>query len=451
MVMAGGNLAIKATDYSLLTDLYQLTMSACYVGEELAETPANFEMFTRRLSNGFGYFVAMGLEQVLSYLESLQFSGEQIDYLQNTGIFKNAPAAFWELLRDGKFTGNVWAVPEGTPMFPHEPFLRIEAPLWQAQIVETFILNTLNYQTLIATRAARMRHQAGDRLLLEFGTRRAFSPQGATWAARAALAGGLDATSNVLAAQQLGINPVGTMAHALVMAVGTLEGSEDEAFQAFHRYFPAAPLLIDTYDTMGAAHRLKAQIEAGETTLKGIRLDSGDLVKLSRDIHEMMPDLSIFASGDLDEFEMARLQHAGAEINGYGLGTKLVTGSPVNGVYKLVEIAGKPTMKKSKNKATYPGRKQVFRNVEQGYDRMALATESPQADEIPLLEKVMEQGDRLTEPETLEQIRNRTKTNVEKLPDGVKQLENPESYPVKISEQLQTLTDEVAAQLEKHH
>ena len=449
--MAGGNLAITAADYSLLTDLYQLTMSACYVGEDLAETPAHFEMFTRRLSNGFGYFVAMGLEQVLSYLESLQFTGEQIDYLQQTDIFEHAPAAFWELLRDGKFTGDVWAVPEGTPMFPHEPFLRIEAPLWQAQIVETFILNAINYRTLIATRAARMRHQAGDRLLLEFGTRRAFSPQGATWAARAALAGGLNATSNVLAAQQLGINPVGTMAHALVMAVGTLEGSEDEAFQAFHRYFPAAPLLIDTYDTMGAAHRLKAQIEAGETTLKGIRLDSGDLVQLSKDIHNMMPALSIFASGDLDEFEMKRLQNAGAEINGYGLGTKLVTGSPVNGVYKLVEIADKPTMKKAKNKATYPGRKQVFRNIPEGCDRMALAAESPQDNEISLLELVMKGGDRLTESETLDTIRGRTKTNVAKLPEGIKQLTNPAPYPVKISEQLQNLTDEVAARLEKQH
>lgn len=449
--MAGGNLAITAADYSLLTDLYQLTMSACYVGEDLAETPAHFEMFTRRLSNGFGYFVAMGLEQVLSYLQGLQFSGAQIDYLQGTNIFKNAPAAFWELLRDGKFTGNVWAVPEGTPMFPHEPFLRIEAPLWQAQIVETFILNTLNYQTLIATKAARIRQQAGDRLLLEFGTRRAFSPQGATWAARAALAGGLNATSNVLAAQQLDINPVGTMAHALVMAIGTLEGSEDDAFAAFHRYFPAAPLLIDTYDTMAAAQRLKTQLESGETSFSGIRLDSGDLVQLSKDIHALMPELSIFASGDLDEYKIAQMQQAGAQINGYGLGTKLVTGSPVNGVYKLVEIADKPTMKKAKNKATYPGRKQVFRDLEKGGDHLALATESPQPTEIPLLEQVMEIGDRLTEPETLAQIRNRTKTNVENLPESVKQLENPERYPVKISEQLQALTDEVAARLEKQH
>ncbi|NJN73047.1 MAG: nicotinate phosphoribosyltransferase [Limnothrix sp. RL_2_0] len=443
--MAGKHLDITAADYSLLTDLYQLTMSACYVGENLAETPAHFEMFARRLPNQFGYLVAMGLEQVLNYLETLEFSAEQIDYLHGTGIFSHAPEAFWTLLKNGKFTGDVWAAPEGTVLFPHEPFLRIDAPLWQAQIVETFILNAINYQTLIATRAARMRHEAGDRQLLEFGTRRAFSPQGAIWAARAALAGGLDATSNVLAAAKLGIKPVGTMAHALVMAIGTLEGSEDEAFQAFHRYFPAAPLLIDTYDTMGAANRLKAQIESGETSLRGIRLDSGDLVKLSQDIHEMMPDISIFASGDLDEHEMQRLQKAGACIDGYGLGTKLVTGSPVNGVYKLVEIADKPTMKKAKNKATYPGCKQIFRNVSQGQDRMGLATEAPFEGEIPLLEKVMVGGDRLTSPETLDTIRDRTKANIAQLPDGVKRLDNPDSYPVRISAELQQLTETVAA------
>jgi len=449
--MAGAHLDITAADYSLLTDLYQLTMSACYVGENLAETPAHFEMFARRLPDQFGYLVAMGLEQVLNYLEGLEFSAEQIDYLQNTGIFSHAPDAFWTLLENGTFTGDVWAAPEGTVLFPHEPFLRIDAPLWQAQIVETFILNAINYQTLIATRAARMRHEAGDRQLLEFGTRRAFSPQGSIWAARAALAGGLDATSNVLAAAKLGVNPVGTMAHALVMAIGTLEGSEDDAFQAFHRYFPAAPLLIDTYDTMAAAKRLAQQLEAQEISLSGVRLDSGDLVALSKQVRELLPEINIFASGDLDEHEIQRLQKAGACIDGYGLGTKLVTGSPVNGVYKLVEIADKPTMKKATNKATYPGCKQIFRNVSQGQDRMALATESPLAGEIPLLEKVMEKGDRLTTPETLATIRQRIKANVDQLPEAVKRLDAPAAYPVKISEQLQNLTDTVAKRLNEQH
>lgn len=448
--MAGGNLEITTRDYSLLTDLYQLTMSACYVGENLAETPAYFEMFTRSLPNQFGYFVAMGLEQVLSYLESLQFTAEQIDYLQQTGIFNHAPSAFWDLLKTGTFTGDVWAVKEGTVVFPYEPFLRIEAPLWQAQIIETFILNTLNYQTLIATRAARMRHIAGDRQLFEFGTRRAFSPQGALWAARAALAGGLDATSNVLAAAKLGVNPVGTMAHALVMAVGTLEGSEDEAFEAFHRYFPAASLLIDTYDTLAAATRLAQRIKAGETTLTGVRLDSGDLVTLSQGVRQLLPTVNIFASGDLDEFEMQRLQASGAAINGYGLGTKLVTGSPVNGVYKLVQIGDRPTMKKSAEKATYPGCKQIFRNLKTGQDRLVLATELAQFDEILLLEKVMANGKRLMPEETLATIRQRTQQNVAQLPEAVKRLDRPDPYPVVISEALQQLTEQINQQLAIH-
>ncbi|WP_099237735.1 nicotinate phosphoribosyltransferase [Synechococcus sp. BDU 130192] len=446
--MAGKNLDITAQDYSLLTDLYQLTMAACYVGEGLAETPACFEMFTRRLPDDFGYLMAMGLEQVLSYLEGLRFTEAQIDYLRSTGIFEQAPAAFWDLLATGRFTGDLWAVPEGTVIFPQEPFLRIEAPLWQAQIIETFVLNAINYQTLIATRAARMRHIAGDRQLLEFGTRRAFSPQGSTWAARAALAGGLDATSNVLAAQQLGIKPVGTMAHALVMAVGTLEGSEDDAFRAFHRYFPAAPLLIDTYDTVAAAERLGKAIQTGETHLAGVRLDSGDLLTLSQQVRQALPTtVKIFASGDLDEGEMARLQAAGATIDGYGLGTKLVTGDPVNGVYKLVKIGDRPTMKKSSGKATYPGCKQIFRNREAGRDRLGLVNEAPQSGEMPLLKKVMAQGKRLTPPENLATIRQRTTANVRQLPDEVKRLGKPETYPVKISESLQTLTEAIAQSL----
>ena len=182
--------SLSSEDYSLLTDLYQLTMTACYVGESLDRSVASFELFVRKLPKGFGYLIAMGLAQALEYLEQLQFSPAQIVELQATGIFNNAPDRFWELLTTAKFTGDVWAVPEGTAIFANQPMLRIEAPLWQAQLVETYLLNTINYQTLIATRAARLRDVAGaDVTLLEFGTRRAFSPQAAIWAARAAIAG----------------------------------------------------------------------------------------------------------------------------------------------------------------------------------------------------------------------------------------------------------------------
>ncbi|MEM0982308.1 MAG: nicotinate phosphoribosyltransferase, partial [Cyanobacteria bacterium P01_H01_bin.58] len=358
-------LLVTPDDYSLLTDLYQLTMSACYVGEGLDQRRASFELFARRLPSNFGYLIAMGLTQAVEYLQNFHVSDRHLTALQATGIFDQAPSQFWEVLAKDGFTGDVWAVPEGTAVFANEPLLRIEAPLWQAQLVETYLLNTLNYQTLIATRAARLRDVAGPQAqLLEFGTRRAFSPQGALWAARAALAGGLDATSNVLAALQLGHRPVGTMAHALVMAIAATAGDEDEAFAAFHRYFPGAPLLIDTYDTVAAAQRLAAQQQQGGAALAGVRLDSGDLATLSQQVRQILPDVPIFASGDLDEYEIQRLCQAGACIDGYGLGTRLVTGSPVNGVYKLVDIDGIPVMKESTSKVTYPGRKQIFRQYE---------------------------------------------------------------------------------------
>ncbi len=432
-------LSITDSDCSLLTDLYQLTMAACYVGESLDRSTASFELFVRKLPKGFGYLIAMGLAQALEYLTRLQFSAAQIEALQATGIFKNAPDRFWELLATARFTGDVWAVQEGTAIFANEPIMRIEAPLWQAQIVETYLLNTINYQTLIATRAARLRDVAGaDATLLEFGTRRAFSPQASLWAARAAIAGGLDTTSNVLAALKLGYQPSGTMAHALVMAIGATAGSEQAAFTAFHRYFPGAPLPIDTYDPIAAATELAARVAAGEMELSGIRLDSGDLVTLSHQVRSILPDVDIFASGDLDEWEIAKLRAARAPINGYGLGTKLVTGSPVNGVYKLVEIDDIPTMKRSTDKMTYPGKKQIFRQFSDGMfigDTLGLTTEGS-----GLLQLVMSKGDLLQPEETLATIRKRTDLNVASLPAEIRDINYDRATPVHISSALSTLT-----------
>lgn len=437
-------LLIQPDDYSLLTDLYQLTMSACYVGEGLDQRRASFELFARKLPDGFNYLIAMGLTQALEYLSQLKFSGSQLDALKATGIFDQAPAAFWERLAVTRFSGDVWAVPEGTVVFANQPLLRVEAPLWQAQIVETYLLNAINYQTLIATRAARLRDVAGPTArLLEFGTRRAFSPQGSVWAARAALAGGLDATSNVLAALKLGQKPSGTMAHALVMALTALEGSEDEAFAAFHRYFPGAALLIDTYDTVDAARRLAQQAQQGKDPVKAVRLDSGDLGELSKIVRSYLPDTTIFASGDLDEYEIARLQQQGASIDGYGLGTKLVTGTPVNGVYKLVEIDGLPVMKESNSKTTYPGRKQIFRSLHQGEavaDRLGLADESSVGSEQQLLQLVMQNGQLRQSPEPLATIAQRTAASVASLPPAVRRLEQPTPFAVTVSEALQALT-----------
>lgn len=445
-------LDLNASDYGLLTDLYQLTMIACYCGEGLANQPASFELFVRRLPTNFGYLIAMGLEQALEYLENIHFNDSQLEQLEKTGIFAQAPEQFWSLLRSLSFTGDVWAVPEGTAIFANEPILRVEAPLWQAQLVETYLLNTINYQTLVATRAARIRDVAGeDAILLEFGTRRAFSPQSSLWAARAALAAGLDSTSNVLAALRLGCKPSGTMAHSLVMAFEATEGSEDDAFKAFHRYFPAASLLIDTYDTVAAAQRIAQQVKEGKMEITGVRLDSGDLVELSQKVRSLLPELKIFASGDLDEWEIQRLKQEGASIDGYGLGTRLVTGFAVNGVYKLVEINGIATMKQSSHKATYPGCKQIFRHQDDTHsysDRLGLADETPNSNEQPLLQLMMQQGKRLKDSETLLTIQQRTRSSVMRLGSETRQLDNPSPLTVNVSKALESLRSSVQKRIQ---
>lgn len=441
--MSQASLTVSPQDYSLLTDLYELTMGACYVGEGIADQTASFELFVRRLPPSYGYLIAMGLAQALDYLEQLEFSSEQIQQLQQTEIFRHAPDKFWSLLEGKVFTGDVWAVAEGTAIFANEPFLRVEAPLWQAQLAETYLLNTINYQTLVATKAARMRDIAGERAkLLEFGTRRAFSPQASLWAARAALAVGFNATSNVAAALALGEKPSGTMAHSLVMSIGTLKGGEDEAFTAFSRYFPQAPLLIDTYDPIAAAKRLAQAMEAGERQVTGVRLDSGDLAQLSQKVRSLLPEVAIFASGDLDEWEIERLLGNGAVIDGYGIGTKLVTGKPINGVYKLVEINGVPTRKQSTSKETYPGSKQVFRRWENGKidgDRLGLSTESPFQGEQPLLQLMMKEGKSLQPMESLAKLRDRARQSVLSLPDSVRQLHHPETITIALSSGLKKL------------
>ncbi|PZO44150.1 MAG: nicotinate phosphoribosyltransferase [Pseudanabaena frigida] len=434
-------LNIATDEYGLLTDLYQLTMGACYVREGCDRKRASFELFVRRLPEGFGYLIAMGIAQAVEYLQNLHFTTEQIAALQATGIFANADRRFWELLENFRFEGDLWAVAEGTAMFANEPFLRIEAPLWQAQLVETYLLNTINYQTLIATRAARMRDVAGDRItLLEFGTRRAFSPQASLWAARAALAAGMDSTSNVLAALKLGRQPSGTMAHALVMALNATEGSEAQAFSAFHQVFPNSSLLIDTFDTIAAARNLAEKVKSGEMQVKGVRIDSGDIAAVSKEVKALLPDAAIFASGDIDEAEIIRLKDLGAPIDGYGIGTKLVTGAPVNGVYKLVEIDNIPVSKKSSGKQSIAGRKQIWRSFENGVvigDRLTHISEIPQPNEHPLLECIMHNGELLKSLDDLDAIAMRTRNSVKSLPENVRAITSPTTIPVTIAASLQ--------------
>ncbi|MEI6064049.1 MAG: nicotinate phosphoribosyltransferase [Pseudanabaena sp. ELA748] len=434
--LKSNTLNIAADEYGLLTDLYQLTMGACYVREGCDRKRASFELFVRRLPEGFGYLIAMGIAQAVEYLQNLRFTTEQIAALQATGLFENADLRFWELLKNFRYEGDLWTVPEGTAMFANEPFLRIEAPLWQAQLVETYLLNTINYQTLIATKAARMREAAGDRItLLEFGTRRAFSPQASLWAARSAIAAGMDATSNVLAALKLGRKPSGTMAHALVMALNATEGSEAQAFSAFHQVFPNSTLLIDTFDTIAAARNLAEKVRSGEMEVKGVRIDSGDIAELSKEVRSLLPNTAIFASGDIDETEILRLKALGAPIDGYGIGTKLVTGAPVNGVYKLVELDNIPVSKKSIGKQSIAGRKQIWRSFENGIitgDRLTHISAIPQPNEQPLLECIMHNGELLKSLDDLEAIAQRTRLSVKSLPTAVRQIDNPETIPVQV-------------------
>lgn len=444
MVNMDDSLTLSPADYGLLTDLYELTMAACYVGEDMHQHRASFELFVRKLPEGFGYLIAAGLEQAMDYLAHFQFTPGQLNNLRNTTIFARAPDQFWTLLEQASFTGDLWAIPEGTAVFAHEPLLRIEAPLWQAQILETYLLNSVNYQTLVATKAAQIRDAAGDdATVLEFGSRRAFGPQAALWAARAAIVGGIDATSNVLAALKLGQTPRGTMAHALVMAISALKESEDAAFAAFLEYFPESALLIDTYSALDAIDRLAQQAEAG-LKIKAVRLDSGNLVELSKAVRSRLPHVSIFASGDLDAKEILRLRQANAAIDGYGVGTKLVTGDPVNGVYKLVEIDSIPTMKGSDGKTTWPGRKQVFRRIDGGgqlqQDRLGLAQETGAPEELPLLQQVIQAGRRISSPEALDQIAARTRQSVQSLPRELRCPINPAPFSPSISSKLQAAT-----------
>lgn len=442
--MLAPDLSLHPQDYGLLTDLYQLTMAACYVGEDVDQQPAAFELFIRRLPQDFGYVIAMGLTQAVEYLSTLTFTDQHLEALEATGLFEGAPQRFWTQLQNFRFTGDLWAVLEGTAVFANEPLLRVEAPLWQAQLVETYLLSTLNYQSLIATKSARMRDAAGsEAVLLEFGTRRAFGPQAGLWAARAALAAGFNATSNVLAALKLKRKPAGTMAHSLVMALAALSGDEPHAFQSFHRYFPQSALLIDTYDPIQGARtaaRLMSQAPPQGGELGGVRIDSGDLEALSREVNQILPQgAPIFVSGDLDEYEINRLHQAQAPIAGYGVGTRLVTGGAINGVYKLVEVKGIPVAKASMSKATIPGRKQIFRGP-QG-DFLGTATEETPEGTYPLLKRVMADGQVIEPLQDLEGIAQLTRQSVVVLPESVRRLRDPDSWPVQVTSTLKGVRD----------
>lgn len=438
----------------LITDLYELTMAAAYF-ENGFHQRAVFELFTRRLPKHRSYLIVAGLEQALDYLSTLRFSGDQIDYLREHPSFKKVSREFFQYLGEFKFTGDGWAMPEGTAAFGMEPLLRVTAPIIEAQIVETYLLSTINFQTMIASKAARVVTAAAGRDIVEFGTRRAHGTEAGLLAARAAYIGGCVGSSNVEAGHLFGIPTFGTLAHSFVMSFD----DEDTAFRAFLKVFPeTATVLVDTYDTIAAVKRLARDFGP---SIPAVRLDSGDLLDLSKQIRKIldyagMTSTKIFASGDLNEHRIADLISRGAHIDSFGVGTELATSydSPaLSGVYKLaaLEENGQMSMriKLSHDKETYPGAKQVWRFTDEtsGYvrDLIALADEGlpDQGDGLchSLLERVMEQGrpvgraDR-DRPTLLNDARERARSALEKLPADLLLLESKATYPVSFSERL---------------
>jgi nicotinate phosphoribosyltransferase len=437
----------------LLVDLYQLTMGQAYLDAGLADTTATFSLFYRNLPTGWGYLLAAGLDDALGYLEELSFAEDDLVYLESTSLF--APA-FLDHLRGLRFTGDVRAMPEGTPVFPHEPLLEVTAPVITGQIVETMVLNAIHFQSLIAGKAARSVDVARGRQLVDFGLRRAHGGEAALRAARSSYLAGFDSTSNVLAGRQYGIPVSGTMAHSFV------ESFRDElaAFRAFARSYPDdAILLVDTYDTIeGARNAVQVGRELAErgSRLRGVRLDSGDLLSLSREVRALLDDAGlrdalVFASGGLDERDVERLVAAGAPIGGFGIGTKMVVSADaphLDMAYKLVELDGRPTLKLSEEKATLPGGKQVWRVAEGGlltYDAIEAAGAPGPGTGTPLLRPVVSGGGRL-ERETLETIRERASRERARLPAQHRRLA-AEGFEVRVGATLGALRDEIAGRL----
>jgi nicotinate phosphoribosyltransferase len=439
---------IEATS-PLLTDLYQLNMLQAYVdhGETQA---AVFEFFIRKLPARRGFLVAAGLEQALDFLENLRFSAEEIDWLARTGRFGKGLLAH---LADLRFTGDVHAMPEGTVFFADEPILRVTAPLPQAQLIETRLINILHFQSLIASKAARMMLAAPGKLLVDFGLRRAHGAEAGLMAARASYVAGFAGTATVLAGARYDIPIFGTMAHSFIQTYD----DEAEAFSAFAQSRPEnLTILIDTYDTEAAARKVVAlapRLAARGITVRAVRLDSGDLTTLSKSVRRILdqgglPDVRIFASGGLDEDSVARMLKAGAPIDGFGLGTSLTTSSDVPAldcVYKLQEYAGLPRRKRSVGKATWPGRKQVWRRYGAD-DRMTgdvLSLETDQQAGEPLIQLVMQGGRRVSAPPGLVESRARAARDLARLPEPLRRLEPGASYPMQVGEALKRLAAEV--------
>jgi nicotinate phosphoribosyltransferase len=431
---------------ALLTDLYELNMAASYLRRGMTE-PATFSLFVRNLPDGWGFLVACGLERCLEYLQSLRFAEEDVDYLrQEVGY----PEETLEAFRTLRFTGRVRAVPEGRVVFPDEPLLEVTAPLPEAQLVETYLLNQVTYQTAVASKAARCRLAAPAATMVDFSFRRVHGAEAGVGVARATAIAGFAATSNVEAARLLGLRATGTMAHSYVEAFPR----EADAFRAFAEDFPdRVTLLVDTYDTRrGVTKAIQVARELGAKggRLRAIRLDSGDLETLAKEARAALDEaglseVQILASGGLDEHAISRLTEAGAPIDAYGVGTKIGVAEDapaLDSVYKLVEYGGDPVCKLSAAKATLPAPKQVWRRRGLAGDVIGLAEEpEPQGTE-PLLATVMRDGRREGE-DSVASAAARFAADLEALPAQLRDLERPGPYTVERSEALKRLARDV--------
>ena len=434
---------------ALLTDLYELTMAQAYLEQGMDGT-AVFELFVRKLPAHRNFLVAAGLEQVLDFLSRLHFTKEELVWLDQSGRFSAGLLHYLETL---KFTGDVDAMPEGTLFFPHEPVLRIVAPLPQAQLVESRVMNLLNFQTMVASKAARAVLVAGGKPLIDFGLRRAHGAEAGLFAARASYLAGFAGTATVLAGMTYGIPLYGTMAHSFVQA----HGDETLAFEHFaHSQPDNVVLLIDTYDTEAAVSKvvlLARTLKATGITIKGVRLDSGDLADHARKVRCILDEggllqTQILASGNLDEYRLRDLIHVGAPIDSFAVGTAMTTSSDAPSLdcaYKLQEYAGLPCRKRSEGKVTWPGRKQVYRYyANDGHvDHDIVTTLDDQRPGEPLLQPVMKNGCRPAPSPGLAELRRHAAAQLGQLPKSLRSLEPAPAYDTRISTALQSLAQTV--------
>ena len=432
----------------LFTDLYELTMAACYFKHRLLSA-ATFSLFIRDYPPGRNYFVAAGLQDALEELASLKFSSDDLSFLRETGLFSSD---FLSFLKKFRFTGSVVAMPEGSIFFANEPILEVTAPLIEAQIIETFLLNTVGFQTMIASKAARCVHVAAGRPLIDFSLRRTQGHDAGMKVARSTYLAGFTGTSNVLAGREYGIPISGTMAHSFVQAFG----SEFEAFSTFAETFPdSSVFLIDTYDTIaGAREAVKVALEMKKIghALLGVRLDSGDMVRLSREVHKIfgaagLSEVKIFASSGFDEFKIERVVEAGALIDAFGVGTNIGVSADapfIDIVYKMVRCDRRDVRKLSPGKVTLAGEKQVFRDCDENgiyrSDTIGLRSDVLN-NRLPLLEPVMKNGRLTRSHPSLEAIREQFGRNFNALAASFKALNTAASYPVDISPRLQRLQE----------